>query len=164
MNSIFHRTSIRQYKNKPVEKGKIIKLLQAGMQAPSAGNQQPWQFYLVTNPHAREELAAASPYAGCAEDAPLVIVIAMEKAVRFAEFEQIDCAMAAQNILLEADALGLGAVFLGLAPIYQRVRRVNAILRLPNTLDAFGMIAVGYPDEYADAHSRYNVEKIHIVK
>ena len=48
MNEIFHRTSIRQYLDKPVENEKIEKMLQAAMAAPSAGNQQPWEFYVVT--------------------------------------------------------------------------------------------------------------------
>ena len=47
MNEIFHRTSIRKYQNKSVEDDKIEKILQAAMAAPSAGNQQPWEFYVV---------------------------------------------------------------------------------------------------------------------
>ena len=49
MNSIFHHVSIRKYKNQPVEKEKILRILKAGMQSPSAWNQQPWEFYVVTN-------------------------------------------------------------------------------------------------------------------
>ena len=48
MNSIFTRTSVRKFEDRPVEKEKIEKLLQAGFVAPSAGNQQPWEFYVVT--------------------------------------------------------------------------------------------------------------------
>ena len=49
MNSIFHRISVRKYEDKPVEKEKIMQILKAGMQAPSACNQQPWDFYVVTD-------------------------------------------------------------------------------------------------------------------
>ena len=45
MNSIFHRISVRKYEDRPVEKEKIMEILRAGMQAPSACNQQPWEFY-----------------------------------------------------------------------------------------------------------------------
>ncbi|MBQ3994247.1 MAG: nitroreductase family protein, partial [Erysipelotrichaceae bacterium] len=55
MNSIYHRVSIRKYQNKPIEKEKILAILKAAMQAPSATNQQPWEFYVVTN---REKLMA----------------------------------------------------------------------------------------------------------
>lgn len=49
MENIFHRVSIRKYEDKPVEKEKILQILKAGMQAPSACNQQPWEFYVVTD-------------------------------------------------------------------------------------------------------------------
>lgn len=74
MNSIFKRTSIRNYQDCPVEEDKIIKILRAAMAAPSAGNQQPWEFYVVSDKNTLEELAACSPYAGCTKNAPLAIV------------------------------------------------------------------------------------------
>ena len=49
MENIFHRVSIRKYEDRPVEKEKILQILKAGMQAPSACNQQPWEFYVVTD-------------------------------------------------------------------------------------------------------------------
>lgn len=45
---------IRKYKNQPVEKEKILRILKAGMQSPSACNQQPWEFYVVTNKEKRK--------------------------------------------------------------------------------------------------------------
>lgn len=54
MNSIFYHVSIRKYKNQPVEKEKILRILKAGMQSPSACNQQPWEFYVVTNKEKRK--------------------------------------------------------------------------------------------------------------
>ena len=48
MNSIFSRVSIRKYQDRPVEKEKTLALLRAAMQAPSAANQQLWEFYVVT--------------------------------------------------------------------------------------------------------------------
>ena len=49
MNSIFHRTSVRTYSEKEVEQEKIIQMIRAAMAAPSAANQQPWEYYVVTN-------------------------------------------------------------------------------------------------------------------
>lgn len=70
MNSIFHRVSIRKFQDKPVEPEKIESLLRAAMAAPSARNQQPWEFYVVTNKDLIQKLSTVSPYAGCAKDAP----------------------------------------------------------------------------------------------
>lgn len=60
MDSIFHRVSIRKFQDKPVEPEKIEKLLRAAMAAPSAGNQQPWEFYVVMNRDLIQKLAAKS--------------------------------------------------------------------------------------------------------
>ena len=57
MNSIFHRISVRKYEDKPVEKEKIMEILKAGMQAPSACNQQPWEFYVVTDKEKIQKLS-----------------------------------------------------------------------------------------------------------
>ena len=69
MKEIFHRTSIRKYKKEPVEKAKIEKMLKAAMAAPSARNQQPWFFYVVTNPTVMDALLTTSPYVAFAKGA-----------------------------------------------------------------------------------------------
>lgn len=74
MNSIFHRISVRKYEDRPVEKEKIMEILRAGMQAPSACNQQPWEFYVVTDKEKIQKLSKVTPYTGCATGAPVVIV------------------------------------------------------------------------------------------
>ena len=61
MNEIFHRTSIRKYQNKSVEDDKIEKILQAAMAAPSAGNQQPWEFYVIKDKTTLDKLSKTSP-------------------------------------------------------------------------------------------------------
>ena len=61
MNSIFHRISVRKYEDKPVEKEKIMEILKAGMQAPSACNQQPWEFYVVTDKEKIQKLSKVTP-------------------------------------------------------------------------------------------------------
>ena len=65
MNSIFHRISVRKYEDRPVEKEKIMEILRAGMQAPSACNQQPWEFYVVTDKEKIQKLSKVTPYRLC---------------------------------------------------------------------------------------------------
>ena len=74
MDSIFHRVSIRKYEAKEVEQEKIERMLKAAMAAPSACNQQPWEFYVVTDKKVIAQLSEASPYAHCAKEAPVVFV------------------------------------------------------------------------------------------
>ena len=74
MNSIFHRISVRKYQNRDVEQEKIELMLKAAMAAPSACNQQPWEFYVVKDKAVIVRLSEGSPYAKCAKDAPVVFV------------------------------------------------------------------------------------------
>lgn len=109
MNAIFHRTSVRQFQNKPVEEEKIEQILRAAMAAPSAGNQQPWEFYVITNPKTIQTLSQCSVYAGCAANAPVVLVPCLRtEGLIFPQMGEIDMAIATENILLEITELGLG--------------------------------------------------------
>ena len=74
INEIFTRVSTRKFEDRPVETEKITQLLKAAMQAPSAGNQQPWEFFVVTDKEKIKALSESNPYAGCAAGAPVVIV------------------------------------------------------------------------------------------
>lgn len=94
MNSIFHRVSIRKFQDKPVEPEKIETLLRAAMAAPSARNQQPWEFYVVTNKDLIQKLSTVSPYAGCAKDAPVLIVSAYREDAISPAYAQIDLSIA----------------------------------------------------------------------
>ena len=165
MNSIFHRTSIRKYVNQPVEEEKVELLLRAAMAAPSAGNQQPWAFYVVTNPEVLAQLAACSPYAGCVKEAPLAIVTCYKnEGVRFPEYVEIDLSACTENILLEADALGLGTVWLGMAPLKERMQAVKEVLHMPETLEAFAVIPCGYPKTVNAQRDRYDTSRIYRIE
>lgn len=165
MSIIFERTSIRNYEDRPVEKEKVEQLLRAAMAAPSAGNQQSWEFYVVTDREKIEKLAGSSPYAGCAKRAPLVIVSCYRtKDVLFPEYAQIDLSACTENLLLEAAELGLGAVWLGIAPLTERMEAVKEILDLPEDLEAFALIPCGYPAEEKKQQDRFEEKRIHVVE
>jgi nitroreductase len=162
MNSIFHRVSIRKYQEKPVEEEKIELLLKAGMQAPSACNQQPWEFYVVTDKETIQKLSGSTPYAGAAKGAPLVIVPCDRKNGLMApSLADVDLAICTENILLEADELGLGAVMMAVAPDKERMDAVRRICDIPSRLDPFCLIPVGYPAEGHPQQNRYDTSRIH---
>ncbi len=161
MDSIFHRVSIRKFQDKPVEPEKIEKLLRAAMAAPSAGNQQPWEFYVVTNRDLIQKLSATSPYAGCAKNAPVLIVSAYREDVIFPMYAQIDLSIANENLWLETDSLGLGGVWLGIAPIEERMHAVEAVLQMPAEHHAFAIFALGYPAESKPQQDRFDTARIH---
>ena len=165
MNEIFHRVSIRKYEQKSVEKEKILQILRAGMQAPSAKNQQPWEFYVVTNPEKIQALSEISPFSGCAAGAPVLIVpVYRKEGLRAEAFAQIDMAIAQENMWLETDSLGLGGVWLGVAPEQRRMNKVKGILGLPDNVEPFSVFVLGYPAEQKHQQDRYEEERIHFVE
>lgn len=149
----------------PVEEEKINEILKAGMQAPSAGNQQPWEFYVVTNKEKIEALSKSHIYAGCASGAPVVIVPVYRKTnLRFPQYAEIDLSIAQENMWLMTDYLGLGGVWMGIAPIRERMDKVREILDLPEEVEAFSLFPLGYPDEARKQQDRYDESRIHYVR
>ncbi|MBC3797356.1 nitroreductase family protein [Acetobacterium tundrae] len=161
MNTIFNRSSIRKYQNKEVEAAKIEQLLKAAMAAPSAGNQQPWEFFVIKNKATLAALADCSPYGGCIKDAAVAIVPAYRKEIMMPDFAVIDLSNATQNILLEVTELGLGAVWIGIAPLADRMENVRKVLKIPDQLEPFAIIPIGYPVEPASQSDRYDATRVH---
>jgi len=164
MNNIFTRVSIRKYQDKPVEKEKTMAILRAAMQSPSAANQQPWEFYVVTNKAKLEMLSKVSPYAGMTKEAPVAIVAVYRKDCRIPAYAHIDLSIAMENLWLETDAQGLGGVWLGIAPIEERMKAVEEILDIPDNLSAFAIFPYGYPAEERVQQDRFDESRIHYVE
>ncbi len=163
MNSIYHRVSIRKYQDRPVEKEKVEAILKAAMQAPSAANQQPWEFYVVTDKDKLKALSQVSPYAGMTADAPAAIVSVYRRNCRIPAYAEIDLSIAMENLWLETDAQELGGVWLGIAPIPERMEAVEKILDIPDTLRAFAIFPFGYPAEDRKQQYRFDESRIHYV-
>ncbi|MCR5794927.1 MAG: nitroreductase family protein [Solobacterium sp.] len=164
MNSIYHRVSIRKFQDRPVEGEKIRKVLRAAMQAPSAANQQPWEFYVVTDREKIRELGASTPYASPAVNAPVVIVPVYRKDCRIPAYAEIDLSIAVENMWLETDALGLGGVWLGIAPIEDRMTAIEQLLGIPDGLRAFALFPLGYPAEERPQQDRFDESRIHYIR
>ena len=163
MSGIFHRVSIRKYQEKPVEPEKTEMMLRAAMAAPSACNQQPWEYYVVTDKKKILELSENSPYAKCAAGAPLVFVPCYRMEGIAPDYFEIDLSASVENLLLEADELGLGAVWMGIAPVKERMEAVRKVLDIPESLSAVALIPCGYPAEERPWQDRFDKTRIHYV-
>ena len=161
MNSIFHRVSVRRYQDRPVEKEKILAVLKAAMQAPSAINQQPWEFFVVTDRDMLKRLADACPYGKMVATAPVAIVAAYRSDCSLQEYVHIDLSIAMENLWLETDAQGLGGVWIGTAPIANRMRAVEKAIGIPSGLRAFAVFPFGYPAEERPQQDRFDERRIH---
>lgn len=160
MSLVMKRTSIRKYTKEPITKEDIKQLLQAGMQAPSANNQQPWEFIVVEDRLTLDHLSNASRGAWMLQDAPLAIIVVLTDGGGSPHMKPQDCAAAVENILLRAVELGLGAVWIGVYPLEDRMAYVNDALHITRGT-AFAQIAIGHPSEEKDVQVRYDESRVH---
>ncbi len=165
MSAIFHRVSIRKFQERPVEDEKITLLLRAAMAAPSACNQQPWEFYVVRNKEKITELSEVSQNAALAAGAPLVIAACyrVSEGIKSPLFREIDLSASVENLLLEVDELGLGACWIGVAPNEERMDAVRKVLNVPERLNPFALIACGYPGEEKAQQDRFEESRVYYV-
>lgn len=162
MKEIFSRVSVRKFKNIKVEDEKIEKLLRAGMAAPSAGNQQPWEFIVIENKETLKKLSEFSPFAKCVFEAPLaIIVLANKDKLKYPENWQQDLGAATENMLIEAVHLDLGAVWLGVAPLEDRMKYIKDMFHLCDNLDVYAVVPFGYPISIPKSEDRYDEKKVH---
>ena len=164
MNEIFERVSIRRFEDRPVEREKLLALLRAAMAAPSAGNQQPWEFYVITDREMIKALSAVTPYSACAAGAPVVIAAVYRDKLWAPAYAQIDMSIAMENLWLACGGQGLGGVWLGIAPVEERMRAVEEIIAIPEGQRAFALFPVGYPAENRRQQDRFDEARIHFIE
>lgn len=164
MNSIFTRRSIRKYKDQPIEPEKLDRILRAAMQAPSAHNTQPWQFMVLTDFELKRKISELSPYAKPALHAPVLIIPMgdMEKTKEGPhQWWQESLAAATQNTLLQATEEGLGSLWMGYFPDADRVKGVQKVLQLPETIIPYSVICIGYGETENKFVDRYDESRVH---
>ena len=158
------RRSVRSFLPKPVEESLIQTILECAMVAPSAMNQQPWEFYVTQQRSVLDKLSASHPGAKPFTQAQLGIVVVLRtQEIKAPGFVQQDGAAAVMNILYSAHAQGLGAVWCGIHPLADREEKVREIMNIPADLYPFACIALGYPDQTLDSVDRFSQERIHWV-
>jgi len=166
LHMIFSRRSVRQYSNKTVDRTVAEQILRAAMNAPSANNQQPWQFIVITDKGKMAEITKYHPWSGMLLQAPMAILVVADpdRIVSKGDMQDTwvqDCSAATQNALLAAHAQGLGAVWLGLYPDRRRVDNTRKLFNVPEGKVPFSIISLGYPAEQPRFRDRYDATRIH---
>lgn len=148
--NIRNRRSIRKYSDKEIPDEYVDKLLRAAMQAAgSRMGAEPWEFIVVKDKETIGKLSVLDSNTKPLKTATLAIVsIANMERVHYERVWQQDMAAASENLLLEAANLGLGAVWLGIAPVEERMNKIREIFNLESeSLRPFNIISLGYPAE-----------------
>lgn len=165
MEALYTRRSIRKYQNKQVPPELIEEAVKAAMFAPSARNQQPWEFIIVNNQELMDSVPAYSPHAQMAKDAPAGVLVCYNKDYDVAEgFWPQDLGAATQNLLLALHAEGLGAVWTGVYPREDRMAGFIKAFGLPENVIPYAFIIIGYPEKETTEVDRFNKERIHYNK
>lgn len=161
-NVCLRRCSCRCFLKKEVPEEALLRLFQAAMQAPSARNEQPWEFILIRDPLVKEQIAQINPYYRPADGADCLLLLLADLArVRGDSPWWIqDMSACAENILLQAVESGLGAVWLGVYPREDRMFELREITCIPERVVPFAVIAVGYPANALQAVPRFEKKRI----
>ncbi|MDD3037494.1 nitroreductase family protein [Bacteroides sp.] len=159
LDNIFARKSVRTYLDKGVEKEKIDLMLRAGMSGPSGKDTRPWEFILVSDRAVLDSMAVALPYAKMLTQARNAIIVCGDSTR--SSYWYLDCSAAAQNILLAAESLGLGAVWTAAYPYEDRMQVVRKYTALPENILPLCVIPFGYPATKEQPKHKFDEKKIH---
>jgi len=144
LEAIYKRRSIREFTDAKISVEQLHEIVKAGIWAPSGLNNQPWRFVIVQNPEIKEQLALQTHYGHIVRDANALIAVFLSRDDMYDMVKDCQAAGACiQNILLAAEALGLGAVWLG--QILKNKDEVNRILELDENFDLMAVVALGHP-------------------
>ena len=165
--NIFNRKSVRSFTSEPVSEEHIEAMLKAAMAAPTAVNYQPWRFVVITDRAQLDAMAEVLPYARMLKQAPLAIIVCGETTWfegRENPYWQQDCSAATENLLLAAEALGLGAVWTGVYPNMDLAKPLGEFLSLPETVHPLCAIPIGHHDGTTQPRDKWKPENIHYGK
>lgn len=162
LENIMSRKSVRKYLAKPVEEEKVKLLLKAGMAAPSGKDVRPWELVVITDRAVLDSMAAALPYAKMLKEAPMALVVCGDTTK--SSYWYVDCSAVSENILLAAEALGLGAVWTATYPYADRMEVVKQAIGHPDEIQSLCVIPVGYPAMPHSPKNKWDETKVHIDK
>jgi nitroreductase len=155
LQTIMERRSIRKYKPEPIPAEHLRQILEAGRQAPSAANRQPWHFIVVGEPEQKRRLAEACRGQMWMADAAYILVAVGLPAVSN-KWYRVDVAIALENMVLAARSLGYGTCWIGAFEPEQ----VKAVCQIPAELEVVACTPLGVPDAAPAARERKPWEEI----
>jgi nitroreductase len=165
LNVIFSRKSVREFSQKEISKADLELIVRAGMAAPSARNMQPWTFVIITDRKKLDYLADSLPYAKMLYKAPAAVVVCGDlnkvSPTSKKNYWVQDCSAATQNILLAAEAIGLGAVWTAAFPYEERIAPIRECLNMPENYIPLNIIPLGYPAGENKPKNKWNPENLH---
>jgi len=173
LKAIAERRSVRSYESRPVAKEIVKKIIEAGNQAPSAMNSQPWRFVVVQSEefhkkllktaivNARERLEFLKEQYPERYQAILKRYEEMEDPIYYSApvivfvigsgiFADLSCPLACMNMMLAAHSMGLGSCWVYMGSLIKDNEEIKNELELSEDEKIFGPIVIGYPKKYPE--------------
>jgi len=161
MQAILTRRSIRRYTGDPVPEETVTELLKAAMSAPTAAG-EVWDFVVVRDRSTLEGVSKFHPHAEMLKKAAVAILVCGNPNIEKLPGRWVlDCAAATENMLIAANALGLGAVWVGIYPVEERIKGMRTLLGIPDHFIPLSMVSLGHPGEKKNPPARFREERIH---
>jgi len=165
MSICLERRSIRNFLDTKISDDIIESILTSAMQAPSAKNQQPWEFIVIKNRDVLDQLSTISNGARHLKKAPLAIITLMKKTEASPQMRPVDMAACTQNILLEATHHNVGSLWIGVYPLKERIENILKIIDVDHHLTPFSIVALGYTkDSIKQTVLRYDKNRVKVIK
>ena len=165
LHNILQRKSVRAYTDRAVSHEQLDTLIRAAMAAPTGRDMRPWHFIVLEGRQQLSPLAKQLPYAKMLAEAQAAVVVCGDMSVTDKEGNPsrnwtFDCSAATENLLLQAEAMGLGAVWTGVYPYDERIEAVKQALHLPDHLIPLNVIPIGYPKGDPQPKDKYDPAKV----
>jgi nitroreductase len=161
MQAILTRRSIRKYTQEAVSEEMVAELLKAAMNAPTATN-EAWDFIVIRDRTLLQAVTDFHPHATMLKEARVAIAICGDPVRETLKGRwPLDCAAATENILIAANSLGLGACWVGIYPVQERMQGLRALLGIPEHVMPLSMVSIGHPAEEKNPPKRYRPERVH---
>lgn len=165
LHNILQRKSVRAYTDRAVSHEQLDTLIRAAMAAPTGRDMRPWHFIVLEGRHQLRPLAEQLPYAKMLAEAQAAVVVCGDMSVTDKEGNPsrnwtFDCSAATENLLLQAESMGLGAVWTGVYPYDERIEAVKQALHLPDHLIPLNVIPIGYPKGDPQPKDKYDPAKV----
>jgi nitroreductase len=159
LQAIHKRRSIREFTDAPISIEQLHEIIRAGKWAPSGMNNQPWRFAIIQDPGIKEQLAQQTHYGHIVRGGNALIAVFLSKEDMYDDVKDHQSAGACiQNMLLAAEALELGAVWLG--QILKNKTEVNRILGLSDNFDLMAVVVLGYPLHHDQKSKRKKLSEL----
>lgn len=160
---IRERRSIREYQDKPLPKGALEKILDAGRWAPSGLNNQPWRFFVIENRDKLLSLSKFTKYAAIIANARLALCVFLDYGSLYNRDKDIMAVGACiENMLLAAHALGVASCWLG--EIINRKKEVQEFLKIDEDLELMAVVTLGISAQDLSESCRKDIKSLLINK